>query len=95
MKDSSKKTRTTRLLGKRGGRPSTYSETQDDWLREQLPTYTAAQGKGLADFWGPLFEEYFEKWPVEEPTDGTAEERKSLSDKRWKDAKKASVSTYR
>ena len=56
---------------KKGGCRGWATSDQEQWLREQVPLYVAAQGvgvKGLAEFWPTIFESWFEKWPEPTPT---------------------------
>jgi hypothetical protein len=50
----------------KGGRPSWTTPEQAAWLHERLPAHNEAQTKGrkfLDDFWKPIWEAWFEKWP--------------------------------
>jgi hypothetical protein len=50
----------------KGGRKGWATVEQDTWLRKQVSAFTAAQingARGLAQFWPPLWEEWFTRWP--------------------------------
>jgi hypothetical protein len=66
MDQSKKKKKTAKSSQNKGGQPGWATDEQEEWLRGHLPNYAASQGKGqkaLADFWPPLWEGWFEKWP--------------------------------
>lgn len=68
---SSKTPQTDSKDKKKGGRRSWATPDQEQWLREQVSSYVAAQSagvKGLAEFWLGTFERWFEKWPEPAPT---------------------------
>jgi hypothetical protein len=50
----------------KGGRPGWATPEQEEWLKSHLPNYMGSQGKGpkaLVEFWPPLWEGWFDKWP--------------------------------
>jgi|HubBroStandDraft_3_1064219.scaffolds.fasta_scaffold134877_2 hypothetical protein len=64
------KKKSARTSQSKGGRRSWAEPDQDAWLKEHLPDYVASQGKGpkaLVEFWPPLWEEWFKRWPEVTP----------------------------
>ena len=50
---------------KKSGRQPWATEEQTEWLIEQKPAYITSRGtKVPGDFWPPIYEEWFEKWPI-------------------------------
>lgn len=50
---------------KKKGRRGWTTEAQEQFLMDHIPAYLASQGsKSRSDFWPPLWEQYFENWPV-------------------------------
>jgi hypothetical protein len=50
----------------KGGRPSWATAEQEQFLLQKLQVYVSIQregAKGLAEFWPPLWEDWFERWP--------------------------------
>ena len=61
------------VKGNKGGRRGWPTPEQDAWFHRYEPLYLASQERGnesggLADFWPPLFEDWFARWP--ETVDG-------------------------
>jgi hypothetical protein len=49
----------------RGGMKPWYTEEQQAWFTEHLPPYVASRAtKAPAEFWPPIFEDWFTKWPL-------------------------------
>jgi len=50
------------------GRHEWTTESQKEFLTDQIPSYLAAQsgnsGKSRSDFWPPVWETYFTRWPL-------------------------------
>jgi hypothetical protein len=48
---------------------------QKAWFTSKLPSYIASRSSdSKTDFWPPIFEEWFEKWPVVPPATETAQD---------------------
>jgi len=48
------------------------TEEQKLWLEDRKPAYTSAQTNGskkFSVFWVATFDEWFARWPIEEPTE--------------------------
>lgn len=72
MKKPSKgRTKDAKVKVNKGGRPVGSIQEQEEWLMERLPLFIEARQKGqkkLADFWPSIWEGWFEKWPMLEPS---------------------------
>jgi hypothetical protein len=86
--DKTKK-KTARTNQGKGGRRSWADSDQEAWLKERLPDYVASQGKGpkaLVEFWPPLWEGWFERWPevttpaLVEPASAEGQDKTALGD---------------
>jgi hypothetical protein len=51
--------------GNRGGLKAWTNEEQKRWLTEKLPAYrTSRASSHPGEFWPPVYEEWFEEWPM-------------------------------
>ena len=51
--------------GNRGGLKAWTNEEQKRWLTEKLPAYrTSRASRNPGEFWPPVYEEWFEEWPM-------------------------------
>lgn len=67
----------------KGGRRGWATSEQEAWLKDRISRYADAQGqtgkankgriRALGDFWPPLWEGWFEKWPLPELTEAQRE----------------------
>ena len=49
----------------RGGLKGWTNEEQKRWLTEKLPAYRTLRGSSHpGEFWPPVYEEWFEEWPM-------------------------------
>jgi hypothetical protein len=66
---------------KKKGRRGWTTDDQDKFLSSHIPSYLSAQtSKTSSDFWPPLWEQYFEQWPVLSPPDKTNGEDKAADE---------------
>jgi hypothetical protein len=57
----------------KGGVKAWTSDEQKDWLTSMLPSYIASRASDSpSDFWDRLFEDWFEKWPIDATKEGDA-----------------------
>jgi hypothetical protein len=53
----------------KGGMKAWATDEQKAWLTKNITAYVAAKtSQLLSDFWAPTFEDWFERWPIVEPT---------------------------
>jgi hypothetical protein len=53
---------------KKKGRHGWTTAAQEEFLTAHIPAYRSAQaGNTSSDFWPPLWEKYFDEWPVQQP----------------------------
>ena len=78
-----KKKKSARTSQNKGGRRSWADADQEAWLKERLPDYVASQGKGpkaLVEFWPPLWEEWFKRWPEVTPASADGKDDTAVGD---------------
>ena len=52
----------------KGGMKPWATPEQQEWLDLKHPSYLASRSSETpGDYWNPLFEEWLEKWPIEDP----------------------------
>jgi hypothetical protein len=57
----------------KGGQKAWTTNEQKAWLTAKIPEFQNARNASKqSDFWTTLFEEWFEKWLLEQPGDGSA-----------------------
>lgn len=59
---------------KKKGRRGWTTDEQEEFLKSQIPAYLSSKASKVhSDFWPPLWEEYFERWPPEPPCESKDE----------------------
>ena len=81
------KTTTVGKDAKKGGRKGWTTAQQETWLCEQIGDYHMGQGCGgrkLMNFWGPVFEGWFQQWPesAEGVTEGSSMHMEAIDAKK-------------
>ena len=82
MEKTKAKTNSAKAKPNKGGCPTAFTNEEAEWLKDRKEDFQTAWGTGkkaLTDFWPPLWEEWFGKWPEED--DGARGQKKVVSAK--------------
>ena len=67
---------------KKKGRRGWTTDDQENFLAAQIPSYRHSQSSNTrSDFWPPLWEKYFQQWPIQ-----PASEKDNSADEQTEDA---------